>query len=374
MSNLVLYRKYRPQRFSEVVGQEHVVETLKNAIRHNAIGHAYLFCGPRGTGKTTMARLLAKGVNCMLRKEGDAEPCLKCESCLEIAKGNAIDLIEIDAASNRGIDEMRELKEGVRFAPNKSKYRVFIVDESHMLTKEASNALLKTLEEPPSHAIFVLATTDPHKMIPTIASRCQRFDFHTFSVKDVASRLALLIKSEGVSAEEEVLDLVASNGGGSIRDAESILTQLITFCGKKITMAEAVKILGVVEVSEARDFFNSLLKKDTTSALLQIQAVHEKGADPYQFMKTLVAYARQMLLVKIDPSLFNSQVIVLSGEQQKDLIAKTVGVSEGQLKQIVEVLIDANETMKYAPFVQIPLEIATIEIAGLLRQGQSSKA
>lgn len=368
MNNLVLYRKYRPQRFSEVVGQEHVVETLKNAIKYNVAGHAYLFSGPRGTGKTTMARLLAKGVNCTGREAQDPEPCLECDSCIEIAKGNAIDLVEIDAASNRGIDEMRELREGVRFAPNKSKYRVFIIDECHMLTKEASNALLKTLEEPPSHAIFILATTDPHKMIPTIASRCQRFDFHGFSVKDIASRLALLAANERVSVEKGVLELVAANGTGSIRDAESILTQLITFCGEKITMEEAIKILGVVEVSEARNFFNSLFQKDAKSALLQIQSVLDKGADPDQFMKTLIAYARQMLLAKIDPSLFNPQVIVLSSEQQKDLIGKTVGVSEGQLKEIVGILIDANETMKYAPFVQIPLEVATIEIAGLLRQ------
>ena len=366
--SLVLYRKYRPQKFSEVVGQEHVVETLKNAIRHNVAGHAYLFCGPRGTGKTTMARLLAKGVNCKGRKEGDPEPCLTCDSCVEITKGNAIDLIEIDAASNRGIEDMRELKEGVRFAPNKSKYRVFIIDECHQLTKEASTALLKTLEEPPLHVIFILATTDPHKMIPTIASRCQRFDFHTFSVKDIANRLALLIKSEGVSAENGVLELAAINGAGSLRDAESILTQLITFCGKKITMEEAIKILGVVEASEAGNFFDALVKKDATRALLQIQSVLQRGSDPHQFMKAIVAYARQMLLAKIDPVLFNPQVIILSVEQQKEMLAQTAGVSETELKEIVKVLIDANETMKYAPFVEIPLEVATVEIVGLLEQ------
>lgn len=371
MPNLVLYRKYRPQKFSEVVGQTHVVQTLSNAIKYDMAGHAYLFTGPRGTGKTTLARLLAKGVNCTGRKEDSGEPCCICDSCIEIAKGNAIDLVEIDAASNRGIDEMRELKEGVRFVPNKSKYRVFIIDECHQLTKEASNALLKTLEEPPEHAIFILATTDPQKMIPTIASRCQRFDLHTFSIKDIAGRLTLLAKSEGVSVEDGVFDIIAFNAQGSLRDAESILNQIIVFCGKKVRMEDVQKVLGVVDTNEAADFMDFLFKKNLTDALLKVQGVLGRGADPHQFMKTLVSYARQMLLAKIDSSLIAPEIIVLTNEQQEKLCKQIEPVSEMRLKKMVEILVEASQTMKYAPFVQIPLEVAAVEIVDSLQSDPS---
>ncbi|MDP1538555.1 MAG: DNA polymerase III subunit gamma/tau, partial [bacterium] len=192
--SLVLYRKHRPQIFAEVIGQEHVVKTLTNAISSGIISHAYLFAGPRGSGKTTLARLLAKSLNCQNRKEGQSEPCNKCNSCLEIMGNRSLDLIEIDAASHRGIDEMRELRDGIKFAPTKSKYKVFILDEAHQLTKEAANALLKTLEEPPSHVIFVLATTEIHKMIPTIISRCQRFDFRKLTLQEIVKRLEFIAK------------------------------------------------------------------------------------------------------------------------------------------------------------------------------------
>jgi len=194
--SLVLYRKYRPQSFSEIVGQEHIVQTLTNAIASGMVSHAYIFAGPRGSGKTTLARLLAKAVNCQNRGKNDAEPCNKCASCLEIMEGRSIDLIEIDAASNRGIDDIRALKDGIKFAPTKEKYKVYIIDESHQITKEAANALLKTLEEPPSHAIFVLATTEIHKMIPTIISRCQRFDFKKLTLIEIVKRLKIVAEKE----------------------------------------------------------------------------------------------------------------------------------------------------------------------------------
>jgi DNA polymerase-3 subunit gamma/tau len=244
MGNLVLYRKYRPKRFAEIVGQEHVVRTLTNAIASGMVSHAYLFAGPRGCGKTTIARLLAKAVNCKNRKEGEAEPCNQCDSCLEINQGNAMDLIEIDAASNRGIDEIRDLRDGIRFVPTKSKYKVFIIDESHQLTREAANALLKTLEEPPSHAIFVLATTEVHKMIPTIVSRCQRFDFRRLKVPEIIGRLETILEKEKINFEKEALNLIALAASGSIRDAESLLDEVVSFSGKeRVVKKEIVETL-----------------------------------------------------------------------------------------------------------------------------------
>ncbi|MFH1714260.1 MAG: DNA polymerase III subunit gamma/tau, partial [Candidatus Nealsonbacteria bacterium] len=228
---LVLYRKYRPKTFSEIVGQEHVVQTLTNALSLGLISHAYLFSGPRGSGKTTIARLLAKSLNCQNRKEGSFEPCNKCDSCLEIMENRSMDLIEIDAASHRGIDEMKELIEGIKFSPSKSKYKVFIIDESHQLTKEAANALLKTLEEPPSHAVFILATTEIHKMIPTIISRCQRFDFRKLTLSEIVRRLEYVAKKEKTKIEKPALELIALNSGGAVRDAEGLLDQVLTFRG-----------------------------------------------------------------------------------------------------------------------------------------------
>jgi DNA polymerase-3 subunit gamma/tau len=239
--SLVLYRKYRPQVFADVVGQEHIVQTLTNAVSSGIISHAYLFSGPRGSGKTTVARLLAKSLNCQNRKEGEFEPCNKCSSCLEIMENRSLDLLEIDAASHRGIDEMRELRDGIKFAPAKSKYKIFIIDESHQLTKEAANALLKTLEEPPSHAIFILATTEIHKMIPTIISRCQRFDFRRLTLPEIVKKLEFVAKKEGVKTDKAALELIALSAAGSIRDAESILGQVLSYQGAQEIKTETIK-------------------------------------------------------------------------------------------------------------------------------------
>jgi len=227
MENLVLYRKYRPQKFSEVIGQEHVTQTITNEIKNGRIAHAYLFSGPRGCGKTTTARIIAKAVNCLNRKSSEAEPCNQCANCLEIQSGRAIDLIEIDAASHRGIDDIRELREGIKFAPSKLKYKVFIIDECHQLSKDAANALLKTLEEPPAHAIFILATTELHKILPTILSRCQRFNFHKLTLPQLTARLQKLADLEGVAIEKPALELIALTAGGSARDSESLIRTIL---------------------------------------------------------------------------------------------------------------------------------------------------
>ena len=229
MSELVLYRKYRPQSFADFVGQEHIVKTITNALAMGRVAHAYLFCGPRGVGKTTIARILAKAANCENRKKDDYEPCNKCLACQEINQGKSLDIIEIDAASHTGVDDIRELRDGIRFSPTRLRYKVFIIDEVHQLSKAAFNALLKTLEEPPEYAIFILATTEIHKVPETIISRCQKFDFHRLSMEKIIERLAKIAKSEGVKIEKPALEMVAMNAEGGMRDAESLLGQIMAF-------------------------------------------------------------------------------------------------------------------------------------------------
>ncbi len=296
MTSQVFYRKWRPQTFSEVAGQEHVIQTLLNAIKSGRIAHAYLFCGPRGSGKTSTARILAKAVNC--QSPVDGEPCNKCDSCLSINKGNALDIIEIDEASNRGIDDMNDLKERVNYSPNILRYKVYIIDEVHMITREGANAFLKTLEEPPPHVIFILATTDPHKIISTITSRCQRFDFHRLSSSAVISRLTHICGKEGISIDPEAFKLIARATTGSLRDATNLLEQLITQYGKNIELAQAQAMLGISGDSRIGELARHIIAKDVSSGLKVINAVAAEGLDLRQFNRELVDYLRQLLLAK----------------------------------------------------------------------------
>jgi len=364
MTNLVLYRKYRPKLFSEVVGQEHVVQTLQNAISTNLVSHAYLFAGPRGSGKTTVARLLAKTLNCENRKEKESEPCNKCSSCIEISEGRSIDLIEIDAASNRGIDEIRELRNGVRFRPTKSKYKVFIIDESHQLSKDAANALLKTLEEPPSHAIFILATTEIHKMIPTIVSRCQRFDFRRLTLPEIVGKLEFIARSEKVKIEKPALELIALNSGGSVRDAEGLLDQVLVFSGsgQNLIRAQDIKeLLGMVDINLVSEFVDLLAQQKGGEALDFLNKILEKGKDPQEFAKALIHYLRQGLILKISSDLQNPILTGLTQEEQLKLRTQVAGFGEVDLRRILKLFLEAEAKMKYSPITQLPLELAIIE-------------
>jgi len=362
-NNQVIYRKYRPQKFSEVVGQEHVVKTLISAISSGRVAHAYLFAGPRGTGKTTVARLLAKAVNCT--DDSSYEPCNKCESCVEIMENRAMDLIEIDAASNRGIDEVRELRERIRFAPTHSKYKVFVIDEAHQLTKEAFNALLKTLEEPPAHAIFILATTEAHKMLPTILSRVQKFDFKKLSLPDVMKKLEMVAKKEGVKISEKALRIIALNSEGFMRDAESMLGQVIAFSGdKEITIEDIENILGIVDINLAIKFIDLLAKKNSKEALAFIDKFINQGYDLVQFTESLINYSRKLMLLRTDKDLSRLIKEELSAEQLNTALKQADEFTLAELSKIVEVLLDTLYQMKRSSFPQINVELATMAICG----------
>lgn len=363
MSEQVLYRKYRPKTFDEVVGQEHVVEAIQNSLNMGRIAHAYLFSGPRGVGKTTMARLIAKSLNCLDKKN---KPCNKCVSCNSFNESRAIDLIEIDAASNRGIDEMRELREGVRFVPSQGQYKTYIIDEVHMLTKEAFNALLKTLEEPPSHAVFILATTEREKVPATIISRTQHYEFRRPLVAQIAHRLHVVAKKEGVILDDDAGQIIAFAAEGALRDAEGILGQIMAVEQQHITRIKTEDILGLPRREAAKRLFSAIAEKNAPVAITVVQELTDAGHDLNYISKLLMRYFRAALLLKTDAS-FASFVASDFLTDEYECISAHLGIFSPQsLSRGLSIIFDNMQRFKKTPIVQLPLEVTIVELIACL--------
>lgn len=359
MGYIALYRKWRPQTFKDVIGQDHIVKTLKNQIVADRLGHAYLFCGTRGTGKTSTAKLFAKTVNC--ENPTDGEPCNVCEACEGANTGQGINVIEIDAASNNSVDNIREIREEVRYTPTKGKYKVYIIDEVHMLSVGAFNALLKTLEEPPSHVMFILATTEPHKILPTILSRCQRYDFKRISVEEIANCLISYMVQEEIAVEEKAIKYMATLADGAMRDALSILDQCIAFyLGKKITLDMVLDLLGAVDQSVFFDMTVALDKQDTLACMELLDRVMMDGRDLTQFLTDLIKHMRNLMVLQTTGGQGN--VLDISEESMARLLAQSKEISYASLVRFIQELSKLESTLKYASSKRILLEVGMIKL------------
>lgn len=350
MEYQALYRAFRPQKFSDVVGQHHVTKTLQNAIMRNKESHAYLFSGPRGTGKTSIAKVFAKALNCQY--ETDGEPCNECELCISITDGSANDVIEIDAASNNGVDEIRNIRDKVKYAPAEAEFKVYIIDEVHMLTTGAFNALLKTLEEPPAHAIFILATTEPHKIPATIISRTQRFDFKSLDIEEITERLEFVAQQENTAYDKAALSYIARIAEGGMRDALSIMDQVIAFSSDEITMQDAVMITGGIERDELNDWMKFIEQKDSEAAFKKFHQLIDEGKDPTRLIHELVYFIRDIILMKH------------SGEILEE--TAFVHVEDELLYKMVDVLNDAMVSMRFSVNVSVHLEIVIVKLIRVL--------
>ncbi|OQA92381.1 MAG: DNA polymerase III subunit tau [Elusimicrobia bacterium ADurb.Bin231] len=354
MSYLILARKYRPQKFEDIVGQEHITRVLKNAIKENRTAHGYIFSGQRGIGKTTTARIFAKALNCTNKKED--EPCDKCRNCEEIIKTNSMDVLEIDGASNRGIDEIRNLRENIKYAPACSKYKIYIIDEAHQITEQAFNALLKTLEEPPSHSIFIMATTEPQKIPDTIASRCQRFGFKPVSIKEISNHLLSIAKKENIDIDDVSINTIARAAGGSLRDSLSIFDQIISFCGTKIRQEEIISALGMLKEDVLSEMAEYIYGNDAKSLLSAIRKTTASGYDPMNIANDLQGYIRNILLNKI------ASGTVAGISDTKKLTNFSDNISTDVLVRHIELLSECVYRMKNAEQPIMFLEVTAIKL------------
>jgi DNA polymerase III subunit gamma/tau len=359
----VFARKYRPQTFDDLVGQAHVSRTLKNAVAQNRLAHAYLFVGPRGVGKTSTARILAKSLNCV--KGPTVTPCGVCDNCREIAAGNSLDVIEIDGASNNSVEDVRQLRENVRYAPAKGRYKIYLIDEVHMLSAAAFNALLKTLEEPPEHVKFIFATTEPQKVLPTILSRCQRFDLHRIPANLIAEHLQVIAKKEEIKLEPAAAHSIARGAEGGLRDAESMLDQLVAFCGEKITESDVLNVFGFTSEQTVSDLTRRILRGETPEAIDLLHAQCEAGKDMMRLLADLIAYLRDLLVFKAKPDALNQDV---DPEVHRSLTAHAELISTDRLLELIDQFAVAEGRMKWVPNKKLHFEVAIIRAIQSLGQ------
>ncbi len=354
MAYKALYRTYRPQTFEEVAGQKHIVKTLKNALTTNKIAHAYLFCGPRGTGKTTMAKLFAKALNC---QEGIGHICNKCSDCVEITNGSHPDVIEIDAASNNGVEQVRDLIDKVNYLPIEGKYKVYIIDEVHMMTTSAFNALLKTIEEPPAHVIFILATTEPHNILPTILSRCQRYDFTKVSDADIEERIVEILEKENITYDKDAVRAIIALADGGVRDALSILDQVLAFSGNTLNVEDVYSLFGLASKEDKIDFIKFIANGDVTRALARINAFAEGGIDLKRLTAELLEMLKDVLILKKTKS--QDELTVLSEDEAEDLSSV---LSMKQVNEMIGAFLRAQIDFKTAPNVKTMFDIVVLKL------------
>jgi DNA polymerase-3 subunit gamma/tau len=359
----VFARKYRPQTFDDLVGQTHVSRTLKNAVAQNRLAHAYLFVGPRGVGKTSTARILAKSLNCI--KGPTVTPCGVCDNCREIAGGNSLDVIEIDGASNNSVEDVRQLRENVRYAPAKGRYKIYLIDEVHMLSSAAFNALLKTLEEPPDHVKFIFATTEPQKVLATILSRCQRFDLHRIPANLIAQHLQFIAKKEKITLEPAAAHAIARGAEGGLRDAESMLDQLVAFCGEKITESDVLNVFGFTSEQTVSDLTGRILRGETPEAIDLLHEQCEAGKDMMRLMADQIAYLRDLLVFKAKPDALNEDV---DPDVQKSLATDAELISTDRLLELIDQFAATQGRMKWAPNKKLHFEVAIIKAIQSLGQ------